>query len=434
MLQLHHVDMTWSGNGGFDLILQRSFNNPGASFGTLGDTRSYSTTPNLGLGWSLLIGGRVFNGAGACSGGRQMVFQTPDGGMQALIATGNGDFWSVSFWRATCVAGGVQVFAPDGTIYTMTQFITEVIPNTIGLSAFLYPTQISDRNGNTATFTYEESPPVNQISPPATVLSSITTSDGRTLTFNYGTIGNSPAILLGSVSAGERTWTFQYYLTPTIVSIDTGVGLVFSLSGVTPPAGGSWSYQYVLPDNVGAFSMSQFSYPEGGTIAYTYSTVNFNDGTGNQWVVASKQSGNYNGLVAPTNNTWQYAYAPGALGTNDVTTETTPVGTMTYEHVGYGTVGPGSTWQIGLLMKVTQQDLTSSNPTQVETYTWDKQADFSLSNRSRLWRERRGDLRPDHDPARRDPVWRLTIGWEYVYDDKFQFRHLWEPGNHCRGR
>jgi YD repeat-containing protein len=368
MLQLHHIDMTWPGNGGLDLVLQRSFNSPSPAFGTLSDTMSYGRTPSIGVGWTMFIGGRVFGGYGigsACGGGKQMVFETPDGGSQGLIATGNGDFLSTSRWRAICVTGGVQVFAPNGTSYLMTQEIPESIPNTLSGGKFLYPTQITDRNGNTATFTYT-------VNSGFTLLTGITTSDGRSLTFAYGTIGTSPLPLLGSVQAGNRTWTYQYYTTPALTDIN-GVGVAFFLAGVTPPTGGQWSYQYMLAGVPGAFSISQFSYPEGGTITYTYESVNFHDGNNNAFVVASKVAGNYNGLVAPTNNTWLYAYVPGTLGKNDVTTVTTPVGIMTYEHVGFGTVGAGSTWQIGLLMKLTQQLTASSNPTQIETYAWDKQ-------------------------------------------------------------
>ena len=50
MLQLHHVDMVWPGNAGFDLVLGRSFNNPGPLFGSASDTQSYSHTPNIGVG------------------------------------------------------------------------------------------------------------------------------------------------------------------------------------------------------------------------------------------------------------------------------------------------------------------------------------------------------------------------------------------------
>src|SRR6516162_6090163 len=60
MLQLHHVDATLPGNGGFDLKLQRSFNSPSATFGRATDTQSYNRTPYVGVGWNLLIGGRLF--------------------------------------------------------------------------------------------------------------------------------------------------------------------------------------------------------------------------------------------------------------------------------------------------------------------------------------------------------------------------------------
>src|ERR1022692_4574677 len=45
MLQLHHVDVTLPGNGGFDLVLQRSFNSPSPIFGTSSDTMSHNHTP-----------------------------------------------------------------------------------------------------------------------------------------------------------------------------------------------------------------------------------------------------------------------------------------------------------------------------------------------------------------------------------------------------
>ncbi len=83
MLQIQTVDDTIPGNGGFDLSLRRSYNNPSAVFGTTSDTQSYNRTPNVGVGWNLLIGGRLYTAlgaGGACGGGNQMVFETPDGG------------------------------------------------------------------------------------------------------------------------------------------------------------------------------------------------------------------------------------------------------------------------------------------------------------------------------------------------------------------
>jgi YD repeat-containing protein len=365
MLQLHHIDGTLPGNGGFDLVLQRSFNSPGPVFGTTSDTMSYNRTPNIGVGWNLLIGGRALYVPEACSGSfHQFSFETPDGGRQGLHATGNGDFLSPSRWRAVCITGGVRVFAPNGTRYEMTQVIAEAIPNTIGGATFYYPTQIVDRNGNSATFTYGT---VGTY----TVVSNISTSDGRSMDFAYGTLPPSQTLLLGTVSTGARTWTFHYYLTPALTDVG-GNGVAYFLSGVSPPAGADWSYQYVLAGQIGAYSIARFWYPEGGSVAYTYGQVNFNDGSGNTTVVATKQTGNYTGIAGPASNTWQYTYAPGSLGRNDVTTVTSALGTTTYEHVGAATVGAGSTWQVGLLMKKTQTDLNLSD-VQVETNTWDKQ-------------------------------------------------------------
>src|SRR5579864_2949006 len=55
-LQLHHVDLAWPGNGGFDLNIQRAFNSPAPTFGSASDTASFNLTPNIGVGWRMFIG------------------------------------------------------------------------------------------------------------------------------------------------------------------------------------------------------------------------------------------------------------------------------------------------------------------------------------------------------------------------------------------
>ncbi len=50
-----------------------------------------------------------------------------------------------------------------------------------------------------------------------------------------------------------------------------------------------------------------------------------------------------------------------------MTTVNSPLGTITYKHFGFNTVGPGTTWKIGLLAERTTSSL------QTETYSWDKQ-------------------------------------------------------------
>jgi YD repeat-containing protein len=348
MLQLHHQDAVLPGNGGFDLVLQRSFNSPTPGFGNYSDTTSYNKTPNVGIGWSLFVGGRLYVGPACNQVDGQMIFETPDGGRQALLGTGNGDFLSPARWRALCVVNGVQVYAPNGTRYDMFQVIPEAIPNTIQGASFYYPTQIVDRNGNSATFSWGPQSGT-------TLLNSVSTSDGRSITFTYTLTG--AVYLMTRASTVQGSWTYTYQQAFANLG---GQGVAFFLTRVTPPAGLSWSYSYNAcnPPIAGSCSINQLTYPEGGSISYNYSLVNFNDGSGNTSVVSSKS--------APSGQ-WTFNYAPGVGGNYDTTTVSTPLGTLTYNHFGYGSVGSGSAWKIGLLVQRTAGSL------QTDTYTWDKQ-------------------------------------------------------------
>lgn len=368
MLQLHHADMTVPGNGGFDLILQRSFNNPGPAFGSISDTMSYNRTPNLGVGWSLLIGGRVLGATGtggACTGGNQLSFETPDGHRHAFIRQGDGTFLSASRWKAICVSGGVQVYATSGTRYDMLQSITENIPGTIQSAPFLYPTRIEDRNANYLTFAYG-------LEGSQTVLNQVDASDGRTIRFTYGVIAPSTQILLSMVTVGSRNWTYYYRAAPAINDPVSGKGVAYFLVSVEQPAGGPWGYAYNDCGGVqaGACALSGFAYPEGGQTTYSYGVVNFNDGAGNTSVITGKSQGGV--LSDGSGNSWQYAYTPGSLNVDDQTVVTTPLGTITYRHVGASTVGSGSTWKIGLLTQRVHRSLSSAT-LETETLTWDKQ-------------------------------------------------------------
>lgn len=369
MLQLHQVDDVIPGNGKFDLTLQRSYNSPSGAFGTISDTQSYNRTPDLGLGWNLLIGGRAFNVSdtgGACSGGNQLIVETPDGARQGLLRQPDGSFLSAARWKGVCVTGGVQVYAPNGTRYDMLQMIVESIPGAVALAPFYYPTRIEDRNGNYATFTYV--PSGSHV-----LLDNVSTSDGRTLAFTYTLTGSRQ--LLTSVNAMGRTWTFTYYPTPMLPDAVGGNG-TYALRRVDPPAGGYWEYNYFLCNIAGAgrCALSQVWYPEGANIAYTYAHQNFNDGSGDSVVVATKGVGGTTIPIGEGNPNWTFVYTPGSPGVMDKTEVTSTLGKTTYEHVGHSTVGLGNTWQIGLLTKRIVQDSASSNSViETETLTWDKQ-------------------------------------------------------------
>jgi YD repeat-containing protein len=371
MLQLHHKDAVLPGNGGFDLVLQRSYNSPTQSYGTTSDTTSFNRTPNVGVGWNLMIGGRVYNGTGpgsACGGGQQMVFETPDGGRQALISKGDGTFGSAARWKAICVTGGMQVWAPNGTRYDMLKLLPQSIPGTLGNAPFLYPTRIEDRNGNYATFNYTAIGTVE-------VLDNVAVTDGRTIRFSYQLLGS--VYVLQSLDTGNGIWTFQYDPTPAVVD-PYGFQAAWFLTQVNPPAGGPWKYTYNSCNLLTAdrCALTSVRYPEGGTNIYTYSFVNFNDGAGLTPVVATKKASGFYMLGGALGNvdTWTYTYTPGTATVNDKTVVQSPLGATTYEHVGVSNVVPGSIWKVGLLVKRTEQQGTTLGPTlQVETYAWDKQ-------------------------------------------------------------
>ena len=349
MLQLHHQDAVLPGNGGFDLVLQRSFNSPTPGFGAYSDTTSYNRTPNIGIGWTLFIGGRLYvgNACGAYNG--QMIFETPDGGRQGLIATGTGDFRSPARWRAVCFGGGVQVFAPNGTRYDMLKQISEQIPNTLQIVPFYYPTQITDRNGNTATFTW-----TTAATGGFQLLSNVTTSDGRRIDFSYTL--NGAIYLLTLVSTPQGSWTYSYQ---QAFADPSGKGVAYFLTAVYPPAGLPWNYYYNACNAAltGSCSINQVTYPEAASIHYNYAFVNFNDGSGNTTVVSSKTT---------PNGGWTFSYTPGTGGNYDTTTVSTPLGPITYKHFGYGSVSSGTAWKIGLLAQRTMG-------LQTDTYAWDKQ-------------------------------------------------------------
>ena len=346
MLQLHHQDAVLPGNGGFDLVLQRSFNSPPPGFGGVS---AYNKTPNVGIGWTLFIGGRLYAGAACGQIGGQLIFEAPDGSRQGLIATGKGDFLSPARWRAVCVTGGVQVYAPNGTRYDMLEQIAEQVPNTVGNTIFLYPTLITDRNGNTATFTWTTSPTGG-----FTLLNNVTTSDGRSINFFYTQTGAT--YLLTLVATPQGSWQYTYQQAYANIN---GVGVAYFLTGVYPPTGSPWIYSYNPCGGAvnGSCSINQLTYPEGASIRYSYAYVNFNDGSGNTMVIWSKS--------APS-GTWNFSYSPGIGGNYDTTTVSTPLGTITYQHFGYGSVGVGTAWKIGLLAQRTMG-------AQTDTYTWDKQ-------------------------------------------------------------
>lgn len=84
---------------------------------------------------------------------------------------------------------------------------------------WLLPTTVTDRFGNTVTYTYDTARPAN--------VTKIASSDGRVINFFYGQSANPN--LITSVNDGTRTWTYSY----------TGASTT-NLDRVTLPDGSAW--------------------------------------------------------------------------------------------------------------------------------------------------------------------------------------------------
>lgn len=332
-LQLQHVDIVLPGNGGFDLKVQRSYNL----------RTSYQQSP-FGLGWDIHFGRVTKPNLGGCGLDAQtkLTLELPDGSQQsffksAISASGANTFLTTRLWRGECSAGTMIVYSPDGTRYDM----TDVADTSFNV------TKITDRNGNSVTFTYGYVGPVK-------VVKSASASDGRTISFNYS--GTTSGVLT-SITANGRTWGY------TVNNLEPQ-GASYRLTSVTPPVGNGWSYTYYgdRQQLAGTNELQSVTDPHGGSITYNYGYVIFLPGVvgvERSTVVTSKTT---------SDGSWSFSYQPGASnGQYDVTTVNLPggIGQITYKHFGYWTAPQA--WTVGLLYQKT------SGGVETETYSWESQ-------------------------------------------------------------
>lgn len=356
-LQLHYADIHIPGNGGFDLSVSRSYNS--ASVDSL-NPAAYESL--MGVGWNIHFGRVLKKNTAICATGvvsvaSNPVVEMPDGSSQLLAFTGGTSPMALSTqrWRADCLGAGdgLAVYSPDGTRYDMNHLVNLSVGTATRYA--WYVSKITDRNGNSATIAYAAS-----ASPE---ISSVTTNDGRTLTFGYADKGLASRRIT-SISGPGQTYTYGY----TALS---GVPGKYMLTSVNRPGGTKWSYGYNadLGASAGGYLVNKVTYPEGGSINYAYDFVYF-DSTSNPMsrstVIKSKS--------LSSGGTWSFSYDPGSSNEYDTTTVDTPSGTITYKHVGPNYSNSGTVWMVGLLMSKKTGSL------QTETNTWTKQKISSQNN------------------------------------------------------
>lgn len=359
---LNHTDIAIPGNGGLELRVTRAYNN--AQLGVI----NQSDMGAMGLGWDVTFGRVLLNPQrgvcektinGAMNSSTNHVFQLPDGSRQVLYPADLAPFSSYTFvttsrWVATCTQApegqGLIITSPDGLQYHMTKRRTSGFPA-------LLVAQIRDRNDNTIDIEYKTvGGPLN-----ATVISEVSTSDGRSLVFNYSN-ETTMDYALASIRAGTRIWRYNYEAV-TGFPIPTRF-----LTEAERPDGLSWKYTY-YPDlglgDASSYSLHTMTYPRGAKATYTYQNVGFGYAQQSS-VIATKQ---ISGTDMP-GGTWEYQFT--SSSTYDQTRVTAPNGTRYfYRHVGYLAAASNSSrlWSVGTLL---YKAISSSGLLHVETYTWDQ--------------------------------------------------------------
>jgi RHS repeat-associated protein len=166
--------------------------------------------------------------------------QPTDGGTYPILTK--------QHWQVSCLptlergtGEGFVALAPDGTRYQFDHKVQRAYPamDTVRygqvprIEIWILPTQVTDRFGNWVRYTYGGTDGWR--------VTSITSSDGRSITFTYNGLGNR----IGSASDGTRTWSYAY---------DAGG----ALQSVTQPDGSQWRF------NLTAIEKDPFSIEDPG--------------------------------------------------------------------------------------------------------------------------------------------------------------------------
>lgn len=371
-LRLNHVDVDIPGNGGFNLQVIRTYS-----------PRLRDLHEPMGLNWNIHFGrlkaGLV--GTAVCSrtytssysfetaSGEAHTFYRPNlnlAGITTGVATVPA-YLSMSMWRLDCIGSGdagFTVTSPEGVRYELTADRASSPDGQV----YMYPSKITDKFGNYITLTYIKTPTgLPYPSPKYPLISTVTASDGRKLTFAY-----SADWLLSSITADDgRKWSYAYQREQQAPG--TGTSKYFQLTSVTRPDGTTYGFQYQVPTKVysatdsagaGAGHLKSVTYPWGGSISYeyTYTTAPGDGGVYFMRVLSKKTTSD--------GGTWNFAYALSKkLGDIDTTTVTTADKSIVTQHFGYNSGNTSTCWKIGLPLSQSIAPLGGA-ALQTETYTW----------------------------------------------------------------
>ncbi|MGD0331449.1 MAG: DUF6531 domain-containing protein, partial [Nitrososphaeria archaeon] len=327
-LILSHVDAKLPGNGGLDLVIQRTFNSKNTCSEYTGFTSwwcsDFSSKDNwVGYGWTLHFG-RVLNG-----NSNNPVIEMSDGSLHTayLVPSSSVRTWiTKDYWILTKI-GNNSVFVltlTDGKKITFGQTGTMYNAHFTGD----YASQIEDANGNTILIYYT--------GPSATNIDHIVDSVGRTINFTSGFVnGETVNKKLLNITGPGIDITYKH---DPMVHNPTST----FLTQVTPPVGSPWKYSY--SDTL--MDLASMTTPSGGVVNYTFDMSILNTtsyAVTYRTVVQKTTSG-----PGVTGGTWNFAYSQGT--NHDYTQVNDPNGrVIKYTFFSYGKPLPsGSLWEYGL--------------------------------------------------------------------------------------
>ncbi|MEW6054852.1 MAG: DUF6531 domain-containing protein [Nitrospirota bacterium] len=320
-LTLSHVDFRLPGNGGLDLVIQRTFNSKNVCNGwtCVGSTCACEKGENtwLGYGWTLHFG-RLFKSSSA---NIQHVIEMPDGSRHAAYSkSGTTQFITKDYWLLDSGTSYILTLTNGTKIYYGQPGPS--LPNWPQHSIY-YANKIQDVNGNTINIYYKSSG--------SNIISYVIDSVGRRIDFTTSTINGATKLTSISGSGVSISYTHQSLTT----LYDT------LLVKANLPAGNPWEYTY------NGLELKSVKSPYGGVISYTY---NFSQvlmgGSYLYYRTVVQKSASGRGIPS---GTWTFAYSQGTY--NEFTQIGDPCGrTIKYSYYGYGStyLSDGNMWKIGL--------------------------------------------------------------------------------------
>ena len=323
-LILSFEDLRLPGNGGLDLVVQRTFNSKNTCQEWLSLSRPVvlhlpGENTWLGYGWTLHFG-RLFKSTNLQ--GPHFV-EMPDGSRHAAyLKTNSSVHITKDYWLLDINANPPVLTLTNGTKIYFGQSGPPYPNDTKHL--IYYASKIVDVNNNQITISYKNSG--------SSEIDYVIDSVGRRIEFTTQVINGAARLV--SISGPDVGVSYTHK-----ALVQTGSTLLVKAS---PPVGDPWRYRY----DETTLELESLDTPYGGTISYSYDISEVSTGTISKFyrTVVEKTT---EGRDVP-GGTWTFSYSQGTA--HNMTEIHDPCGrVIRYSYYGYGVVLPEENmWKYGL--------------------------------------------------------------------------------------